>query len=308
MATNSTVFENEIILTFETVFGTTPVDGFKFPVVSFTPSVTKTQTVAPEINGEVTDGKPISGFRAVEMDLVVRVRANATGYLLKAMFGLPATTGVGPYTHTFTPSTLEGLSVSIEHGLTTLGDYYLASGGKVSSLALTVGGDGDLQITFKVMAIDYQWAATSAFTGVVTDLTGETTLLNNFDGSITNGANPTIDQYTVNINRTLEMFQELDGTEVASLAIEGKYQADGTVQALYENDTLLALARANTSDAFTGKLVNGTNELNFIFPTAVWDETALAADAATTKQMVTPKFTQFDTFSVELINDTATYV
>ena len=306
---NATVFENEVIIGFETVFGTAPVDGLKFPVVSFSPSVTKAQTTAPEINGSVTDGKPVSGFRSVDLDLVVRVRANAIGHLLKAMFGIPATVGVSaPYTHTFAPSTTQGLSISLEHGLTSLGDYYLATGGKVSSFSISVGGDGDLQATFKIMAIDYQHAATSAFSGTVTDLTTETTLLSNFDGSITNGANPTIDQYTVNINREIEMFQELDGSEVAALAIEGKFQADGTVQALYENDTLLAKARTNASDAFTGKLVNGTNQLNFIFPTAVWDETALQADASTVKQMVTPKFTQFDGFSVELINDTASYV
>jgi len=305
---NSTVFENEIIIGFETVFGTAPVDGLKYSVVSFTPNVTKAQTVAPEINGKVVDGKPISGFRNVDMDLVVRVRANAIGHLFKGMFGLPTTTGTGPYVHTFAPSTLQGLSMTIEHGLTTLGEYYVGTGAKVSSMSVTVGGDGDLQITFKLMAINYAHSATSVFTGTVTDLTTGTDLLNNFGGSITNGANPTIDQFTVNINRTIEMFQELDGTEVASLAIEGKFQADGTVQALYENDALLALARANTSDAFTGTLTNGADILAFTFPTAVWDETALAAEASTVKQMVIPKFTQFDDFSIVLTNTLATYV
>lgn len=304
---NSTVFENEVIIGFESVFGTAPVDGLKVSVVSYSPTVTKNQTVTPEINGLVVDGKPTSGFRNTEIDLTIRVRQKTIGWFLRAFIAVPVTTGVGPYTHTFTPSLTAIESLTIEHGLTTLGDYYSATGCKISSMSITVGGDGDLQVTFKLMGIDYQYAATSGFTGVVTDITTETTLFNNFDGSITNPANPTIDQYTININRNLEMFQELDGTPTASLAIEGKYSADGTIQMLFEDDTILAAARNNTSDSFVGILENGANSLKFNFPTIVWDENALAADAGTVKQVITPKYTQFGDFTVVLINDQASY-
>lgn len=299
------IFENSIRLGFESVFGTAPVDGYLFPVVSFAPTVTKNQTPTPEINGQVTDGKPTAGFQSTEMDLVVRVREQATGWLLRGMYGAPVTTGAGPYTHTFTPSTTATESLTIEHEIGT--DFYVYTGCMVSSYSFTVGGDGDLQITFKIMAAKNTRAAASGFSGTVTDLTTETTLFNNFNGSITNAANPTIDQFVINVNRDVEMYQELDGTPYASQPIEGKYQSDGTIQMLFENDTILALARNNTSDSFTGSLVSGTSSLKHIYSTIVWDENAPQADAGTIKQQVTPKWTQYDTFSVELINGLSSY-
>lgn len=303
----ATVFDDAIRFGFESAFGTTPVDGYLLSVVSFTPTVTKNQTNTPEINGLIVDGKPTSGFRSVEMELVVRVREIATGWLFKGLFGVPTTTGVGPYTHTFTPDAATAIpSLSFEHELGT-GDFYLASGAEISSMTMTAGGDGDLQITFSIMGADFSRAATSAFTGTVTDLTTETDLFNNFDASITNAANPTIDQFTVNINRAVEMYQELDGTPTASLSIGGKFVADGTIQMLFENDTILDKARQNTADAFDGVLTSGTSSLTFNFPTIVWDENAPSADAGTVKKQVTPKFTQYGTFNVELINGQASY-
>jgi len=56
------------------------------------------------------------GVQRVTGDITMELAPQGTGILFKHIFGGVATTGAGPYTHTFTPGTLTGKSMSVQVG------------------------------------------------------------------------------------------------------------------------------------------------------------------------------------------------
>ena len=107
----------QMALGFETVYGTPPLSGFtKMPFAS-----TSLGSEQPLLNSELLGyGRdplaPIKDAVTADGDAVVPLDAGAFGFWLKAAFGDPTTTGVGPYTHEFTSGNWTLPSLSIETG------------------------------------------------------------------------------------------------------------------------------------------------------------------------------------------------
>ena len=87
----------QMALAFESVYGTPPVGGFtKMPFA--TASLGADQPLlSSELLGYGRDPlAPIKDAVTVDGDVVIPIDAEAFGFWLKAAFGAPVTTGIGP--------------------------------------------------------------------------------------------------------------------------------------------------------------------------------------------------------------------
>jgi hypothetical protein len=66
--------------------------------------------------GRRVQSRHAQGVQRVVGDITMELAPQGTGILFKHIFGGLVTTGAGPYTHTFTPGTLTGKSMSVQVG------------------------------------------------------------------------------------------------------------------------------------------------------------------------------------------------
>jgi len=150
-------------LAFETVYGTPPVGGFtKMPFAS-----TSLGSEQPLLNSELLGyGRdplaPIKDAVTADGDVMVPIDAEAFGFWLKAAFGDPITTGVGPYTHEFRSGSWTLPSMSIETGMPEVPRYAMYSGCVLDQLSWQVQRSGLLTATARLVAQGETIATTSA--------------------------------------------------------------------------------------------------------------------------------------------------
>ena len=93
---------SQMALAFESVYGTSPVSGYKQIPFASTSLGGEQPLLDSELLGFGRDPlAPIKDAVTADGDVVVPMDAEAFGFWLKAAFGDPTTTGVGPYTHEF---------------------------------------------------------------------------------------------------------------------------------------------------------------------------------------------------------------
>jgi len=91
------------------------------------------------------DGMEIAGG-SVEMP----IHYEGSGMLIKAALGSVATSGVGPYTHTYTPTlTIPSLTVKVQRGSGTSEEFV---GCKIASMELSCEAGGELMGTFSIIS------------------------------------------------------------------------------------------------------------------------------------------------------------
>ena len=90
----------QMALAFETVYGTAPASGFTRMPFASTSLGSEQPLLDSELLGYGRDPlAPIKDAVTADGDVIVPIDAAGFGFWLKAAFGDPATTGVGPYTH-----------------------------------------------------------------------------------------------------------------------------------------------------------------------------------------------------------------
>jgi hypothetical protein len=174
-------------IAFETTYGTPPASGFtKMPFAS-----TSLGSEQPLLNSELLGyGRdplpPIKDAVTADGNVVVPIDAQAFGFWLKAAFGDPVTTGVGPYTHEFRSGGWTLPSMSIETGMPEIPRFAMYSGCVLDTLSWQMQRSGLLTATASLVAQGESIAAASA-AGTLTDLGLQR--FGHFNGSITrNGA------------------------------------------------------------------------------------------------------------------------
>jgi hypothetical protein len=170
-------------LAFETTYGTPPVGGFtKMPFAS-----TSLGSEQPLLNSELLGyGRdplpPIKDAVTADGNVVVPIDAQAFGFWLKAAFGDPVTSGVGPYTHEFRSGGWTLPSLSIETGMPEIPRFAMYSGCVLDTLSWQMQRSGLLTATASLVAQGESIATVSA-AGTLTDLGLQR--FGHFNGSIT---------------------------------------------------------------------------------------------------------------------------
>ncbi|MGX1005354.1 hypothetical protein ACSSV6_003945 [Roseovarius sp. MBR-38] len=143
----------QMALGFETTYGTPPVSGFtRMPFAS-----TSLGSEQPLLNSELLGyGRdplaPIKDAVTADGDVVVPIDAEAFGFWLKAAFGDPITTGVGPFTHAFQSGSWVLPSMSIETAMPEVPRYAMYSGCVLDQLSWQVQRSGLLTATARLVA------------------------------------------------------------------------------------------------------------------------------------------------------------
>lgn len=259
-----------VLLGFESVFNTDPADiatkAIKLAINSCTLTGNQNTTAPATITGQRDPVEPIRGNIDSNGDIVVPVDYTTFGYLLKACFGAPTTTGeTAPYVHEYKPGDTQP-SLVIEKGFQDIAQYMKYNGCKVSKLSLSVGGDGELTATLSFMGAKETISITSVSSSPVVPTMDR---LGHFNASLK------IDGTAVAIstNMSLDIDFGLDGDTFAiganggrAAINEGLLTIGGSITTFFENADYLNKAIAGTAVSIELILTSGANVLSFLMP------------------------------------------
>ena len=230
----------QMALAFETTYGTPPVGGFtKMPFAS-----TSLGAEQPLLNSELLGyGRdplaPIKDAVTADGDAVVPLDAGAFGFWLKAAFGDPTTTGVGPYTHEFRSGGWTLPSLSIETGMPEVPRYAMYSGCVLDQLSWQVQRSGLLTATARLVA-QGETVATTTSVGTPAELGLKR--FGHFNGAISRNGSALGNvvsaeiTYSNNLDRieTIRGDGRIDGADATMAALTGRIEvrfADSTLVA-----------------------------------------------------------------------------
>ena len=230
----------QMALGFETVYGTPPLSGFtKMPFAS-----TSLGSEQPLLNSELLGyGRdplaPIKDAVTADGDAVVPLDAGAFGFWLKAAFGDPTTTGVGPYTHEFTSGNWTLPSLSIETGMPEVPRFAMYSGCVLDQLSWQVQRSGLLTATARLVA-QGETVATTTSVGTPAELGLKR--FGHFNGAISRNGTALGNvvsaeiTYSNNLDRieTIRGDGRIDGADATMAALTGRIEvrfADSTLVA-----------------------------------------------------------------------------
>ncbi|MFC3088131.1 phage tail tube protein [Tabrizicola soli] len=153
----------QMALAFETTYGTPPVSGFTRMPFASTTLGSEQPLLTSELLGYGRDPlAPVKDAVTADGDVVVPIDAEAFGFWLKAAFGQPVTTGVGPYTHEFRSGSWTLPSMSIETAMPEVPRYAMYSGCVLDQISWQMNRSGLLTATARLIAQGESIAAVSA--------------------------------------------------------------------------------------------------------------------------------------------------
>lgn len=241
-------------------FGTPAAAGYILPINSFDVRSTRALNRADTLSSSRNPLEPFAGNLIVNGNIVVPVDSVAMAYWLIAIFGLPTTTGSGPYVHEFKIPSVQR-SLTLETGFTDLATdkFQRFVGCKVNSLALTVGGDGELVATMGVMGKSDSMEAATFHAG--TDIT--MARVNNFQAALLEGGSSlgNATEVSININCPIDPYYVIGGAgSVGSLA-ERKVEVSGNLKTLFEDVSLMDKALAGTESSIKLTVTGAANSI-----------------------------------------------
>jgi tail tube protein len=231
---------------FETTYGTPPLSGYMQMPFASTSLGAEQPLLGSELLGYGRDPTaPIKDAVTADGDVVVPIDAEAFGFWLKAAFGNPATTGMGPYTHVFTSGSWTLPSLSIETAMPEVPRFAMYSGCGLDQLSWQMQRSGLLTATAKLIA-QGEAIATSSTAGTPTGWNLQR--FGHFNGSIKRNGTALGNivsadiQYTNNLDRieTIRSDGRIDGADPSIAALTGKMDvrfADQTLMTQAMNGT-----------------------------------------------------------------------
>jgi hypothetical protein len=241
-------------------FGTPAAAGYILPINSFDVRSTRALNRAATLSSSRNPLEPFQGNLAVSGKIVVPVDSVAMALWLIALFGLPSTTGAGPYVHEFKiPSSQR--SLTLETGFTDLATdkFQRFVGCKVNSFAISVGGDGELIATMGVIGKSDSMEAATFHAG--TELT--MARVNNFQAALLEGGSSLANaaELSVNINCPIDPYYVIGGSgSVWSLAEQG-VEVSGNIKTLFEDVSLIDKAIATTESSLKLTITGGASSV-----------------------------------------------
>jgi hypothetical protein len=241
-----------IVIDYETTFGSDPgaPAGIQVPFLSESLTATRAQNTSEVINGTRNPSRPFQGNTDISGDITVPVDKRYFGYWLKALFGAPTTTGAGPYTHVYkVDDTACQPSLVLQKDFSDLPQFFKYNGVKVGSMALTVGGDGEVTATLSLLG------ASLTESGTDYDATPTTHVYEQFrslDAALNEGGSASAEftELSIDINANLDgdVYAIGDGGNRSAIP-EGKYSMEGSGTILFDNMTLYNKALNQTESS-----------------------------------------------------------
>ncbi len=138
---------------FETTYGTPPTDGYTAVQLARYGIAAKQNLLGNDLLGTGRDpAAPVLGAVNVDGDLVVPLDARSTGFWLKLLLGAPATTGTGPYSHSFVSGEAVLPSLAIQAANPDVPLYRTHSGVRIDSAAIRFEREGLPAVTLACVA------------------------------------------------------------------------------------------------------------------------------------------------------------
>lgn len=265
---------SRVVIDFETTFAQDPVSpaGKILNINSSNLSGSQSLTTPATIRGNRNPAQPSRGNTDVGGPMVVPVDLIGTGYMLKALFGVPTSTNVDTdYTHVFKPGD-EQPSLVIEQQFPDIGVYAKYNGCKASRLSLTVGGDGELTASIDWLGAKETIGASSY------DASASVIALDRFDNfQATMEEGGSAFAIATSVDLSIDMGLDGDTYVIGSMGFrgainEGIIGISGTVRALFQSNTLLNKAVNGTSTSLKLTFAKTANKsLELWLPEVVYE-------------------------------------
>ena len=263
-------YKGRLVIDFETTFGQNPgaPAGKVVPINTWDVGLDRQMKQAQTITGNRNPVMPFAGFTKVEGSAVVPVDLIAFGWWLRAMFGLPGTTGTGPYTHVYKIGDSQpSLVAEKRYDFVSSQQYTRQNGIKISSLGLKFGGDDELVANLGILGATEQ--APSGTPYHVSPTVISFNRLSNFEAAITEGgsaiATVTECEFNVDFGLDAENFVIGGGGTLGDIP-EGIAGVSGSITALFDSTALLTKALNTTETALAVTLTKGAHSLKFDVP------------------------------------------
>ena len=271
-------YKTTCLVDYESSFGTAPSTpgGVILPINTFGLNISRNKNSAQTLTGRRDPVEPFDGNTEVTGDVVVPVDTRAFGYWLKLLLGAPTTTAtddpenpgtdIAPYTHVFkVGDTNPSGIVQCSYGTGTE-SYGLFSGVKMSSMAMTVGGDEELTATLSLAGRNAVYS-TSDYNSSAELVTLHR--LNNFQAALKKDGTTfaTCTQVDFTIDNGLDTTIRTIGGEGMVYDIpEGIMSVTGTMTSLFTNLDLLTAAKNSTEMSLELTIAtSASNSLTFKF-------------------------------------------
>lgn len=211
------------------------------------------------INGTRGVEKPEKGNIEVGGPMTVKIAPTAIGTLLKHAIGAVATTGTGPYTHTYTAGDLPvGLVLERDRGavITDAGRYEKLNGNKVGTIDFSFPQEGFPSIAFNMKGANASQAS-APLDATLTD--NGYTPFNSAEGSIKEGgvASAVITEASFSLNNSLDEAGFSIGAQTRQDLDEGMAIITGSLTAMFKDMTLLNKAINDTASSVEFTMTRG---------------------------------------------------
>ncbi|MEI6286229.1 MAG: phage tail tube protein [Bacillota bacterium] len=157
-------YNSFLALGFETDYNKPPVECILMPIDSEAMDYKRTKTDPTTMRGIRAQEAPVFGNVDISGGITFPLDTVALGYVLRAAFGLPTTTGTTPaFSHAFKPGNTQP-SFCAEKQFTDAKGYDLLSGLKVNKLTFNFGDDKNTSYVAEIIGADRVLGAKTAFT------------------------------------------------------------------------------------------------------------------------------------------------
>ncbi len=312
---------NKFVMDWETTKGVDPASPapiYMSPAGETGISATR-QTKTDEIIGGDIDsgGEPYGTFNEVSGSTNFPMTYERIGYVLKAMFGAPTTTGTGPYTHTFT-STIDCLPTFLfqETGADCGGsdqvDRY--NGLMAKSIGINMSPSGDYNVSFSYVGLSHRDSITDGITELdeTNKVVTATTRIKNEQASLlVDGTTyPLAKDFSFNYDRNTVADNLIGSGQNAGLIYAQAPKATGSISSLFDanvytkakNEQKLSVVLNYTDGANILKITLG--EVKFGFKR---ESKKLGEKYAVNLDFNAFKNTGTELVKIELTNSIATY-
>lgn len=254
----------QVLLDFETTFKTDPVTpaAIQLPINSNDLKVDQVPQPTNLIGAGRHSSAPWFGNKAMSGTLTGPVDLIAIGYILKMAMGAPATTGSGPYVHTYKiPSSLP--TFLLDKGWTDVAKYYKANGCVANGITFTFNETSQFLYSVPLLGAK-ETPGTSPYNGSPTDLSRPSKIFDLQDVSdVSEGGSPvvTLEELSFNLANNSVFGYGLGSGGEATLKADGLPAVTGRLRGMFTDDTILAKARAKTESSLSITLTEGSYSL-----------------------------------------------
>jgi hypothetical protein len=267
-------YQEKLLMVFEDTFNTTPTvtagDSVSLPFHSGGLSSSE-DIIGSEIirYGRRDEAAPSFGNINVSGDYVIPIDKTNIGYWLKLMFGVPVTTGAGPYTHKFKPGN-NNPSVTVEGGFADINSIFRWAGVKAQKMSMEFSVNKELSATMSLLGCK-ETTDTDTFDATpveetITKFQAKSIVLKQGGSAVA-----TAMTCTVEIDNGLaEDLYTLSSNGQRVELPEGKLMVTAKAEMLFRDLTYYNLALNNTETSIEIIATNGTNEFSILMPEVVF--------------------------------------